>query len=134
MTYLNEVGYDFGDDDDDLTSYKEAMENTQALLWYAAMQEGLNLMEKNGVWGLVEGCNDTKPVKNKWVFKTKRDSNCNIKKHKARLIAKGVTQKEGLDYTETFSPLSTNDYFRIIIVLVAYFDLQLHQMDIKNAF
>lgn len=121
MTYLSEVGYDFGDDDD-LTSYKEAMESTQASLWYATMQEELNSMEKNGVWSLVEGCNDMKPIRNEWVFKTKPYSNCNIKRHKARLMAKGVTQ-EDLDYTKTFSPLSTNDYFRIIIVLAAHFDL-----------
>lgn len=97
------------------------------------MQEELNSMEKNGVWSLVEGCNDMKPIRNEWVFKTKPYSNCNIKRHKARLMAKGVTQ-EGLDYTKTFSPLSTNDYFRIIIILAAHFDLQLHQMDVKNAF
>ena len=47
---------------------------------------------------------------------------------------KGFTQREGIDYNETFSPVSTKDSFRIIIALVAHFDLELHQMDVKTAF
>ncbi|RVW80762.1 Retrovirus-related Pol polyprotein from transposon TNT 1-94 [Vitis vinifera] len=49
-----------------------------------------------------------------------------------RLVAKGFTQKEGIDYKETFSPVSSKDSFRIIMALVAHYDLELHQMDIKK--
>ena len=49
-------------------------------------------------------------------------------------MAKGFTQREGIDYTETFSPVSKKDSFRIVVALVAHFDLELHQMDIKTAF
>ena len=49
-------------------------------------------------------------------------------------MAKGFTQREGIDYKETFSPVSSKDSFRIIMVLVAYFDLELHQMNVKTAF
>jgi hypothetical protein len=49
-------------------------------------------------------------------------------------VAKGFTQKEGIDYHETFFPVSKNDSFRIIMVLVAHFDLELHQMDVKTTF
>ena len=49
-------------------------------------------------------------------------------------MAKGFTQREGIDYTETFSPVSKKDSFRIIMALVAHFDLELHQMDVKTAF
>lgn len=74
VTYLTEVEYDFGDDDDP-TSYKEALESSQAPLWYVAMQEELSSMEKNGVWStLIEGSNNMKPIRNKWFCKTKRDS------------------------------------------------------------
>ena len=52
----------------------------------------------------------------------------------ARLVTKGFTQKEGLDYKETFSPVSSNDSFRIIMTFVAHYDLELHQKDVKNAF
>ena len=70
----------------------------------------------------------------KWIFKTKRDSNGNVERYKARLVAKGFNQKEGIDYKETFSPVSTKDSFKIIMALVAHFDLELHQMDVKTAF
>ena len=49
-------------------------------------------------------------------------------------ITKGFTQRQGIDYNETFSPVSCNDSFRIIIALVAHYDLELHQMDVKTAF
>lgn len=49
-------------------------------------------------------------------------------------MAKGFTQKEGLDYNETFSLVSTKDSFWVIMALTAYFNLELHQMDVKTAF
>ena len=75
-----------------------------------------------------------KPIGCKWIFKTKRDSKGNIERYKARLVAKGFTQKEGIDYKETFSPVSSKDSFRIIMALVAHYNLELHQMDVKTAF
>ena len=75
-----------------------------------------------------------KPIGCKWIFKTKRDSKGNIVRYKARLIAKGFTQKKDIDYKETFSPVSSKDSSRIIMALVAHYDLELHQMDVKTAF
>ena len=70
----------------------------------------------------------------KWVYKTKKDSLGNIERYKARLVAKGFTQKEGIDYNESFSPVSKKDSFRIIMALVAHFNLELHQIDMKTDF
>ena len=62
-------------------------------------------------------------------------SNCLIVENPvAKLVAKGFTQKEGIDYKDTFSPVSKKDSLRIIMALVAHFDLELHQMDVKTAF
>ena len=67
-------------------------------------------------------------------IKTKRDSKGNVKRYRVHLIIKRFTQKEGIDYKETFSPVSMKDSFRIIMALVAHFDLELHQMDVKTVF
>ncbi|KAL6333644.1 hypothetical protein AAG906_028829 [Vitis piasezkii] len=65
---------------------------------------------------------------------TKQDSKGNITMYKARLVAKSFTQKEGIDYKETFSLVSSKDSFRVIMTLVTHYDLELHQMDVKTAF
>lgn len=67
------------------------MNSSHASLWYVVMEEELNSMAQNAVWSLIEGASDMKPVGNKWVFKTKKDSKGNIERHKARLVAKGFT-------------------------------------------
>ncbi|KAL0553746.1 hypothetical protein IC582_007650 [Cucumis melo] len=98
------------------------------------MKEELKFMNDNEVWDLVELPKECKRVGCKWVFKTKRDSNGNIERYKARLVAKGYTQKDGIDYKETFSPVSKKDSLRIVMALVAHYDLELHLMDVKAAF
>ena len=75
-----------------------------------------------------------KAIRCKWVFKTKKDSLGNIERYKTRLVAKGFTQNEGIDYTETFSPVSKKDSFQVIMALIAHFDMELHQIDVKTAF
>ena len=70
----------------------------------------------------------------KWVFKIKNDSLDNIKRQKARLVAKGFTQRVGIDYKETFSLVSKKDSLQITMALVAHFDFDLRQMDVKTTF
>ena len=68
----------------------------------------------------------SKPIRCKWVFKTKRDSNDQVERHKARLVVKGSNHKEEINYTETFSLIFTKDSFRIIMAIVVHYDLELH--------
>ena len=133
VVYLQEHDFDLGEDDDPWT-YDQAVQSSQSSKWMDAMIDELRSMDTNRVWDLVELPDGCKPIGCKWVFKTKRDSKGNVERHKARLVAKGFSQKEGIDYTETFSPVSSKDAFRIIMSLVAHFDLELHQMDVKTAF
>ena len=58
----------------------------------------------------------------------------NIERYKARLVVKGFTQQEGIDYHDTLSLVSKKDSFWIIMALVAHFDMELHQMDVKTTF
>ncbi|RVW44411.1 Retrovirus-related Pol polyprotein from transposon TNT 1-94 [Vitis vinifera] len=133
VVYLQESDFDIGIRKDPV-SFSQAMESDDSSKWMEAMNEELKSMAHNGVWDLIELPNNCKPVGCKWVFKTKRDAKGNIERFKARLVAKGFTQKEGIDYKDTFSPVSKKDSLRIIMALVAHFDLELHQMDVKTAF
>ncbi|RVW17863.1 Retrovirus-related Pol polyprotein from transposon TNT 1-94 [Vitis vinifera] len=118
----------------DPVTYQEAIHCPQFISWKEVMDDEMNSMYMNGVWDLVELPHGCKPVGCKWVFNTKRDSSGKIKRCKARLVVKGYSQREGIDFKETFSPVSTKDSFRVIMVIVAHFDLELHQMDVKTAF
>jgi len=121
--YMSE-GHDMGKVDDP-NSFKEAMSSEYSHKWIEAMEEELKSMSTNKVWDLVS-C--------KWVYKTKYDSKGKIKRFKARLVAKKFTQREGINYIKTFSPISKKDSFRIVMALIVHFDLELHQIDDKIAF
>ena len=133
VVYLQDSDFGIGIRKDPV-SFSQAMESDDSSKWMEAMNEELKSMAHNGVWDLIELPNSCKPVGCKWVFKTKRDAKGNIERFKARLVAKGFTQKEGIDYIDTFFPVSKKDSLRIIMALVAHFDLELHQMDVKTAF
>ena len=98
------------------------------------MKDEMDSMAYNRVWNLVELPYGVKSIGCKWIFKTKKDSQGNIERHKARLVAKGLTQREGINYTETFNHVSRKDSLQVIMALIAHFDLELHQMDVKTAF
>lgn len=120
--------------EDDPITFLQAMSCSMSDKWTEAANEEYKSMLDNEVWEIVKLPEGKKPIGCKWIFKTKRDSNGNVSRYKARLVAKGYTQKEGIDYKETFSPVSSKDSFRTIMALVAHYDLELHQMDVKTAF
>ena len=75
------------------------------------MKDEMSSMLQNKVWDLVdlpEGC---RPIRRKWIFKTKRDSRGQVERYKARLVTKSYSQKECIDYKETFFPISTKNSF-----------------------
>jgi len=119
---------------DDLTSLNETKLSVHSSKWSNAMKDELKSMKDNDVWDLVELPKRKKPIGCKWVFKTKRDLKGNVEKYKEHLIAKGFTQREGIDYKMIFSSVFMKDSFRNFMTLVAHFDLELHQMDVKTAF
>uniref|UniRef100_A0A6N2L229 Retrovirus-related Pol polyprotein from transposon TNT 1-94 n=1 Tax=Salix viminalis TaxID=40686 RepID=A0A6N2L229_SALVM len=120
--------------DEELKTFRKAMESENSEKWSNAAEEEISSMNVNKVWDLVELPDGFKTVGCKWIFTTKQDSKGNLERYKARLVAKGFTQKDGIDYTETFSPVSKKDSLRIVLALVAHYDLELHQMDVKTAF
>jgi hypothetical protein len=118
----------------DPTSFEEAMRSAYSAKWLEAMEDEVRSMSINKVRDLEEIPTRAKTVGCKLVYKMKCDSKGNIERFKARLMAKGFTQREDIDYTEIFSPVSCNDSLGIIMALVAHYDLELHQMDVKTTF
>ena len=98
------------------------------------MKVAMDSIAFNRVWDLVELPCGIKTIGCKWVFRTKKDSYGNFERHKARLVAKGFSPREGINYIETCSPVSKKDSLRMIMTLVAHFDLKLHKMDVKTAY
>lgn len=127
------VEFDLGEESDP-TTLNEAMQSENSHKWKLAMEDELLSMSQNGVWTLIDRTMEMKPIGCKWVYKTKRDAEGKIEIYKASLVAKGYNQNEGIDYNETFSPVSTKDAFRVMMALVAHYDLELHQMDVKTTY
>ena len=115
-------------------SVAEALNGPDAESWKKAMEEEYESIVKNEVFELVEIPHGRKPVDCKWVFKLKRDSDGNPVRYKARLVAKGFSQQPGVDFDETFSPVSRYSSVRTVLAISNALDLELHQMDVKAAF
>lgn len=113
---------------------KEALESDESNQWLEAMQSELKSLVDNNTWEVVELPNDRKAIKNKWVFAKKLNAAGSTVKFKARLCAKGFSQREGIDYTETFAPVARYTSLRYILAVAAEMDLNLTQMDAVSAF
>ena len=89
--------------EDDPINLQQALQSSNSHKWIDAMKDKMKSMEDNGFWDLVEFPKGSKPISYKCIFKTKRDSNGNVKRYKACIVSKGFTQKKGIDYKETLS-------------------------------
>ena len=83
------------------------------------MLEELKAIEENKTWQLVVPPPGCRPISLKWVYKVKRDELGAIVKHKARLVARGFIQREGIDFEEVFTPVARMEYVRLLLVLAA---------------
>jgi len=89
---------------------------------------------KNKTWSLVDRDEKQKPIGCKWVFKRKPGIvGVEGPRFKARVVAKGYSQKEGVDYQEIFSPVVKHVSIRFLLSIIAHLDMELQQMDVKTA-
>ncbi|GJW21741.1 retrovirus-related pol polyprotein from transposon TNT 1-94 [Tanacetum coccineum] len=119
----------------ELTTYREAITSKDSDMWITATGEEIESLHKNKTWELVQLPERRKVVGCKWVFKMKTGlPGSNIVRFKARLVSKGYSQKEGIDYNEIFSPVVHHTSIRVLLSLVAHHELELEQLDVKTAF
>ncbi|KAK1687091.1 hypothetical protein QYE76_047939 [Lolium multiflorum] len=110
----------------------EALEDSD---WLEAMHEELNNFKRNKVWTLVEKPKECRNViGTKWIFKNKQDEFGNVVRNKARLVAQGFSQVEGIDFGETYAPVARLESIRILLAYASHHNFKLQQMDVKSAF
>jgi len=98
------------------------------------MNEVLDQIEKNHTWELVPRPHDKNVIGTKWIFKNKLNENGDVIRNKARLVYKGYTQQEGIDFEETFAPVARLEAIRMFLAFSSFQQIKVYQMDVKSSF
>ena len=109
---------------DDPRNYEEAMSDIDSAQWLEAMNSEIGSMYSNQVWTLVDPPEGISPIGCKWVFKRKIGKDGKVETFKVRLVVKEYTQKQGIDYKETFSPVAMIKCIRILLS-TTYYDYEI---------
>lgn len=116
-------------------TYQEAINDPQrGWDWQQAIEAELQSLLAFNTWQLKDLPDGQNLVGSKWVFDIKRNPDGSIRRYKARLVAQGFSQRAGIDFQETFSPTVKYDSIRLLLALAANEDLEIHQMDVENAY
>ncbi|KAJ9535789.1 hypothetical protein OSB04_un001058 [Centaurea solstitialis] len=102
--------------------------------WIEAMQEELLQFVLQHVWDLVDLPSGHRAIGTKWIFRNKKDERGIVIKNKARLVAQGYTQEEGIDYDEVFAPVARIEAIRLFLAYASFKNFKVYQMDVKSAF
>nr|GEY33770.1 putative ribonuclease H-like domain-containing protein [Tanacetum cinerariifolium] len=102
--------------------------------WIEAMQEELLQLKNQKVWILVELPHGKGAIGTKWVYRNKKDKRGIVVRNKARLVAQGHTQEEGIDDEEVFAPVARIEAIRLFLAYASFMGFMLYQMDVKSAF
>ncbi|GJY34479.1 putative reverse transcriptase domain-containing protein [Tanacetum coccineum] len=102
--------------------------------WIEAMQEELLQFKLQQVWTLLDLPYGKRAIGTKWVYRNKKDKRNIVIRNKARLVAQGYTQEEGIDYDEVFAPVARIEAIRIFLAYASFKDFVVYQMDVKSAF
>ncbi|KAH9802505.1 Integrase catalytic domain-containing protein [Citrus sinensis] len=122
-------------DDDIPNTFGEALRSIKSDQWKLAMEEEMKSLHQNQTWELVKLPKGKRAIGNKWVYTKKQGSpNQSTPRYKARLVAKGFAQKEGIDYNDVFSLVIKHTSICILLALVAEYELELAELDVKTAF
>ncbi|SOV09700.1 uncharacterized protein UDID_19289 [Ustilago sp. UG-2017a] len=113
---------------------KEALASDDAQQWQEAIHKELDGLEAMGTWEIVDVPPNTRLVDSKIVLRLKLDADGIPVRHKARLVARGFTQREGIDFEETFAPVAPLSTIRALLSLAVEHNWEVHQLDITMAY
>jgi hypothetical protein len=116
------------------TTLRQAEASDDAEQWRDARLEELGRMYDLHAWELVEPTDDMNILGSRWVFTTKRNPDGTLERYKARLVAQGFGQIEGVDFDQTFAPTAGMTSVRTFLAMVGLFGLHCHQLDVTTAF
>jgi hypothetical protein len=112
-------------------SFEEASKDE---FWNKAMDEELDQIEKNDTWKLVPRPNNKNVISTKWVFGNKLNEDGHVTRNKARLVCKGYTQVEGINFEETSAPISRMEEILLLLAYAGSKNIKVYQMDVKSTF
>ena len=118
-------------------NFNQATSGARAAFWQTGIDKELASQAKNQTWKLLPRSEASNVLTSRWVFNVKQmpDGRGNtVETAKARLVARGFQQVHGLYYTETYAPVIKFTTIRLLLAMVAHYDLELHQMDVVTAF
>lgn len=129
-----QVAFNNDDHSGDPISVAEALASTEREHWVTAMLAEIDNLEGKGTWSEAVMPPGRKAITAKWVFKRKRNADGVVVKFKARLVARGFTQIPGIDFEETYAPVSRLSTLRLLLAHAAANDLELRQADVEGAY
>ena len=115
-------------------SFKEAITCPDKDKWETAMDEEMTSLMDMGTFALVDRPKDRRIISCKWVWRIKRDSKGNVERYKARLVARGFTQIHGLDYMDTYAPVTRLETIHLLCALATEKDWEVRHIDVKTAY
>ncbi|KAD4384796.1 hypothetical protein E3N88_24964 [Mikania micrantha] len=115
-------------------TYCDAVTSSEGPQWKEAIKNEIDSILQNHTWELVNLPPGCKPLGYRWIFKRKMKADGSIDKYKVRLVIKGFRQNEGVDYFDTYSPVTRITSIRLVLAIAALRNLEVHQMDVKTAF
>ena len=119
-------------DHDEPTNHEEAMMSPDSVKWLEAMKFEMGSMYEKKVQTLIDLPDDRWAIENKWIFKRKTDADGSVTIYKARIVAKGFWQVQGVEYDEIFSLVLMLKSVRIMLAIATFYEIR--QMDVKTSF
>lgn len=128
VSFINNVG------SNEPLTYAEAISCANHKNWKIVMQTEYNSLIENNVWELVNRPENVNIVKCKWVYKVKKNASGDFERYKARLVARGFSQRYGIDFEETFAPVVKHSTIRLLFAIANERNMDIDHLDVKTAF